>query len=70
MLIAIQDLQFEFQNTIGGYREDYFQTIANTADGGYILGGYSFSGISADKSETNWDEEHYADYWIVKQMPH
>lgn len=61
----------EFQNTIGGYRDDYLQTIANTSDGGYILGGYSFSGISADKTETNWDAAgNYADYWVVKQMPH
>ncbi|MFZ1592194.1 MAG: MopE-related protein, partial [Chitinophagales bacterium] len=57
----------EFQNTIGGYRDDYLQTIANTSDGGYILGGYSFSGISADKTETNWDADaNYADYWVVK----
>ncbi|MBK7971096.1 MAG: hypothetical protein IPK08_20440 [Bacteroidetes bacterium] len=34
-----------------------------TADGGYILGGWSTSGISGDKTENGGG---YTDYWIVK----
>jgi hypothetical protein len=32
-------------------------------DGGYILGGYSYSSISGDKTQTTWG---YSDYWIIK----
>ncbi len=42
---------------------DYFTSIAQTADGGYILGGISSSNISGDKTENSngdWD------FWIVK----
>lgn len=57
----------ELQNTIGGQSEDFFQTMSITADGGYILGGYSFSMAHGDKSEHNWDEEqNTSDCWIVK----
>jgi PKD repeat protein len=53
----------EWQNTIGGNDYDYLQSIQQTADGGYILGGYSYSGISGDKTEAN---QGGFDYWVVK----
>ena len=53
----------EWQNTIGGSNYDYLQSIQQTVDGGYILGGYSKSDISSDKSEDNIGLE---DYWIIK----
>ncbi|MBK9638385.1 MAG: hypothetical protein IPO63_11410 [Bacteroidetes bacterium] len=31
----------EWQNTIGGNSEDHLNSIQQTTDGGYILGGYS-----------------------------
>jgi hypothetical protein len=43
--------EIEWQNTIGGSGDDLFTSIQQTADGGYILGGYSSSNISADKTE-------------------
>ncbi|MBK9399657.1 MAG: T9SS type A sorting domain-containing protein [Bacteroidetes bacterium] len=51
-----------WQNTIGGNSNDRLNSIQQTTDGGYILGGYSLSGISGDKTENSisWD------YWIVK----
>jgi len=53
----------QWQNTIGGSDADFLYSIQQTADGGYILGGYSNSGISGDKTEnTNGG----TDYWIVK----
>ncbi len=52
----------EWENTIGGNRDDILNSLAQTAEGGYILGGYSISGIYGDKTETN----HSTDYWIVK----
>jgi len=47
----------------GGTGDDQLYYLQQTTDGGYILGGYSFSGIGGDKSEANWGGN---DYWIVK----
>ena len=38
-------------------------SIIQTTDGGYLLGGYSYSNISGDKTENS---NGYEDYWIVK----
>lgn len=53
----------QWQNTIGGSQTDQLRTVKQTSDGGYILGGYSTSQISGDKTE-NSNGGH--DYWIVK----
>jgi hypothetical protein len=53
-----------WQNTIGGSEGDYLYSVIETSDGGYLLGGFSFSGISGDKTEAN--EGIYDDYWLVK----
>jgi hypothetical protein len=47
----------------GGSDEDYLYSLQQTADGGYILGGYSSSGISGDKTQAS---QGGLDYWIVK----
>ncbi len=53
----------QWQNTIGGLNNDYLHSVQQTSDGGYILGGYSYSNISGDKTENN---NGLSDYWIVK----
>jgi len=53
----------QWQNTIGGSGADQLYDIRQTADGGYILGGYSTSNISGDKTENCYG---LYDYWIVK----
>ena len=53
----------EWQNTIGGNNIDPLYSIFQTYDGGYILGGWSFSDSSGDKTEDNLG---ITDYWIVK----
>ncbi len=53
----------EWDKTIGGTGSDVLFHVRQTPDGGYILGGYSYSGISGDKTEVSRGE---ADYWIVK----
>ncbi len=53
----------EWENTIGGSKDDLLYSIIQATDGGYLLGGYSTSGISGDKSEANQGD---FDYWIVK----
>lgn len=47
----------------GGTSVDQLTALQQTADGGYILGGISFSGIGGDKSEASRGN---SDYWIVK----
>jgi type IX secretion system substrate protein len=55
--------EIEWQNTIGGNSSDYFRSISQTGDGGYILGGNSWSDISGDKTENS---QGNGDYWVVK----
>lgn len=55
--------EIELQNTIGGSEDDMLYSIQPTNDGGFIIGGYSYSGSSGDKTENNKGEN---DYWIVK----
>ncbi|HEX5153580.1 MAG TPA: hypothetical protein VFW07_19160 [Parafilimonas sp.] len=51
----------------GGTANDVFTVIQQTRDNGYILGGYSSSPISGDKTQPNWDVNNISnDYWIVK----
>ena len=52
-----------WQNTIGGDAADYLYQASQTLDGGYILAGYSSSGISGDKTEANAGTR---DFWIIK----
>jgi hypothetical protein len=47
----------------GGNYEDICYALQKAADGGYILGGTSTSGISWDKTQDSWGS---LDYWIVK----
>ncbi len=53
----------QWQNTIGGDTTDILNSIQQTLDGGYILGGYSKSNSSWDKTE---DSKGAYDYWVVK----
>ena len=45
-----------WDKTLGGNSDDYVSSVQQTSDGGYILGGYSDSGMSGDKSEANKGE--------------
>ncbi len=60
----------EWDARFGGTDYDLLTSLQQTTDGGYILGGWSSSGIGGDKTQNNWGEEYegsYAlDYWIVK----
>lgn len=59
----------EWDNTIGGLNTDAGSSIQQTADGNYILGGYSGSDIGRDKTEINIGGGAYPDYWILKLNP-
>ncbi|CAN5522314.1 hypothetical protein BH11BAC1_BH11BAC1_08290 [soil metagenome] len=53
----------QWDKDFGGTDWEEFYSIRQTSDGGFILGGYSYSGISGDKTEATWGN---ADYWVVK----
>lgn len=57
------DGQIVWQKVIGGDLSDSISTIVKTVDGGYILGGSSYSSISGDKTENSRGQY---DCWLVK----
>jgi len=54
-----------WEKNYGGDNIDQLQALKPTPDGGYILGGYSKSTLSGDKSEPNFFQ-FSLDYWVVK----
>ena len=56
----------EWDETIGGLWDDILMSVEQTLDGGYIIGGYSKSDASGDKSENSIGTDYLYDYWIVK----
>jgi len=53
----------QWQKTYGGEYADVLRSMEQTREGGYILGGYSNSPRSGDKTEAN---SGIGDYWILK----
>ncbi len=53
----------QWDKRFGGTEEDELYSFSLNYDGGYILGGYSFSDISGDKTQAS---QGGSDYWIVK----
>jgi len=53
----------QWDKDFGGTSEDYLYSIQQTSDNGYILSGYSNSGIGGDKTQASWGQ---SDFWIVK----
>ncbi|QNF32129.1 T9SS type A sorting domain-containing protein [Adhaeribacter swui] len=52
-----------WDKTYGGQADDYLNSVIQTQDGGYLLGGSSLSGKSGNKSQ---DSRGDRDYWIIK----
>lgn len=57
-----EDGQLEWQKTLGGDSIDVLSSVLVQTDG-YLLAGYSASGISGDKTSESYGG---ADYWLVK----
>ncbi len=58
-----------WDKTIGGSDNDIPKSIIETSDGGFIIAGNSYSGISGDKTEANNRDNNgnsNFDYWIIK----
>ncbi len=59
--------EISWQNTIIGFVDDYLSDIIPTSDGGYLVGGVSYSSAGFDKSEDRLNiDPDLADLWIVK----
>ncbi len=62
--VTAQEIQW--QKTIGGNDYDILKVVHQTADLGYILGGYSRSVLSGNKTEGTIGNTGKYDIWIVK----
>jgi hypothetical protein len=56
--------KIQLDKTFGGSNDDRVTSLQQTSDGGYIIGGYSDSYISGDKTEDN--RGLGSDYWVIK----
>jgi hypothetical protein len=54
----------QWEQSFGGSLDDYLVSLQQTSDGGYILGGFSNSGASGNKTSANFGGLH--DYWVIK----
>ncbi|MDO7874507.1 T9SS type A sorting domain-containing protein [Hymenobacter sp. ASUV-10] len=54
-----------WDHSLGGSNNDILNAMQPTADGGYLLGGFSYSGASGDKSQGTRGNADY-DFWVVK----
>lgn len=52
-----------WQQTFGGYSQDMIMKVIESQDGTLLLAGYSYSGISGDKTESL---RGHRDLWLVK----
>ncbi len=52
----------------GGLKDDFASSSVKSSDGGYLIGGNSWSGIGGDKTQANWDTVPPLtnDFWIIK----
>src|SRR5436189_24079 len=61
--VAQSPLVKQWDYRFGGTGIDELHSFQQTSDGGYILGGFSGSGVSGDKTQNTVGNY---DYWIVK----
>jgi len=64
-IISCSSPTIEKQKTIGGNERDELRSFCSTKDGGFILGGWSYSQKSGEKTTYN-NGIFYPDYWIIK----
>src|SRR5688572_17221704 len=53
----------QWEKNFGGADADFADVVKPTSDGGYILGGYSYSDISGTKTSAAYSA---GDFWVVK----
>ena len=58
--------EVEWANSMGGSREDYIESVTETSDGGYIVGGYFYSSSIDLGNGENLTNKGYYDGIIIK----
>lgn len=60
-----------WDQTFGGTRDDRLHAVQQTADGGFILGGESWSAVSGNKTSPNFGPTNSAgaDFWVIRVDP-
>jgi hypothetical protein len=53
----------QWDRDLGGDSNDYLNAVQQTADGGFLVGGYAYSGVSPDKSQPSQGQQ---DFWVIK----
>ncbi len=53
----------QWEQVFGGSARDELTCLRPTSDGGYILGGFSQSGVSGNKTTANFGGR---DFWLIK----
>jgi len=65
--IFIAKLDFDgnviWRRTYGGAQDERLWALIPTADGGFLAGGYSYSGVSGDKTQPSRGDK---DVWLIK----
>ncbi len=61
--VFTQPVLYQWDYRYGGIGDEWLYEFKPTMDAGYILAGFSYSGISGDKSQASWGDR---DYWLVK----
>jgi hypothetical protein len=61
--MLVSKYHLSISKTIGGSDYDFCSPVALTNDGGVILGGFSASNVSGEKTENS---KGGYDYWLVK----
>lgn len=62
-IACVPPLTVQWNRRFGGTGTENATAIIRTSDGGYLVGGYSTSGIGGDKTEASRGAN---DYWVVK----
>src|SRR5436190_2728665 len=60
---TIAPARVQWQKTYGGDHRDRQPCLARAWDGGYFLGGKSWSGVSGNKATTNYGD---SDFWVLR----
>src|SRR5690349_8862038 len=53
----------QWDANFGGSSTDQMNNVVRATDGGYVMGGWSLSGLTGDKTQ---DTRGGYDYWVVK----
>ncbi len=65
LIISCSSPTIVSQKTIGGDEREELQSFCLTKDGGFIIGGWSYSQKSGEKTTYN-NGIFYPDFWVIK----